>query len=73
MTIYAMVYAENGDVVATYHSWAEAEAKLAAYVTAHPEMDNEIGLRPYEGGRPSGEFRSALEILGDSIAQRHLV
>ncbi len=71
--ICAMVYAENGDVVATYQTWAEAEQKLAAYVTAHPEIENEIGLRPYESGRPSGDFRSALEILGDHIAQRHLV
>jgi hypothetical protein len=71
--IYAMLYAENGDVVATYDSWQEAERKLAAYVTAHPEMGNEIGLRAYDSGRPAGEFRSAVEILGDGLPQRHLV
>ena len=64
--VYAMLYAENGDVVATYDTWSEAQRKLAAYVRANPDMDNEIGLRPYESGRPAGDFRSAVEILGSA-------
>jgi hypothetical protein len=70
---YAMVYAENGDIVGTYASEDEAVHKLAAFVNEHPDLQDEIGLRPYKQGRPAGDFRPASEVLADTIRQQHLV
>jgi len=70
---YAMVYAENGDIIGTYGSRDEAVRKLAAFVSAHREVQDEVGLRPYENGRPAGEYEPAVEILRDHVAQRPLV
>jgi hypothetical protein len=70
---YAMVYAENGDIIGTYGSRDEAVRKLAAFVTKHREIQDEVGLRPYENGRPAGAYEPAVEVLGDHVAQRPLV
>lgn len=70
---YAMVYAENGDVIGTYGSRDEAVRKLAAFVSEHREVQDEVGLRPYENGRPAGVYEPAVEVLGDHVAQRPLV
>jgi hypothetical protein len=70
---YAMVYEENGDVVGTYATREEAALKLEAFVASHPEIQDEIGLRPYEGGRPTGPYEAAVDVLGDRIVRRHLV
>lgn len=71
--IYAMVNAEHGDIIATYQSRGEAESKLAAYVEQHPETQDDMGIRPYANGVPAGDFASAVDVLGDRIAQSHLV
>ena len=71
--VFAVVYAENGDVVATYDSRADAERDLAAFVGRDPGLQHEIGLRPYEGGRPVGAFAPASEVLADRLPQQHLV
>jgi hypothetical protein len=70
---YAMVYAENGEIIGTYGSRDEAVRKLAAFVSEHREVQDEVGLRPYVNGRPAGAYEPALEILGDHVAQRPLV
>jgi hypothetical protein len=70
---YAMVYAENGDIIGTYGSRDEAVRKLAAFVSEHREIQDEVGLRPYENGRPVGAYEPAVEILRDQVAQRPLV
>jgi len=69
---YAMVYAENGDVVGFYGSREDAIDKLTAFVELHPEFQDEIGLRPYDGGRPAGPYESAVEVLGDHMTHQHL-
>jgi hypothetical protein len=71
--VYAVVYAENGDVVATYDSQAEAVRDLKEFVAGNPRLQDEMGLRPYENGVPAGDFKSASDVLGDKLAQRHLV
>jgi hypothetical protein len=71
--IYAMLYAENGDIVGTYDSRERAMADLVAFVREHPELQDEIGLRPYDEGRPAGDFESAAELVGeDALVQPHL-
>jgi hypothetical protein len=69
----AMVYAENGDIIGTYGSRDEAVRKLAAFVAEHGEVQDDVGLRPYEKGLPAGAYEHALEVLGDHVAQRPLV
>lgn len=65
--VFALVYAENSDVVGTYDSQEEAERKLADFVesVADPSLPDEIGIRAYDHGRPVGDWQSASEILGD--------
>lgn len=71
--IYAMLYAETGDIVGTYESREGAIADLIAFVREHPQLQDEVGLRPYADGRPAGDFQSASELIGeDALAQPHL-
>jgi hypothetical protein len=70
---YAMVYAENGDIIGTYGSRDEAVRKLAAFISENREVQDEVGLRPYQNRRPAGAYEPALEVLGDHVAQRPLV
>jgi hypothetical protein len=70
--VYAMLYAENADIVGIYDSRDAALADLLAAVTAEPELRDELGLRALEDGRPVGEFQSASELLGDRLAQQQL-
>ena len=71
---YAMLYAETGDIVGMYDSREQAMTDLAAFVRDHPELQDEIGLRPYDDGKPAGEFASATELVGEgALAQPHLL
>ncbi len=70
--IYAMVYEDTGDVVGTYPSRVLAEDSLAEFIAKHPHVQDEVGLRPYAQGRPAGDYESALDVLGDRLAQQHL-
>lgn len=70
---FAMLYAENGDIVGTYASRDAAMSDLVAFVRKHPELQDDIGLRPYENGSPAGEFQSASVLVGEeALAQPHL-
>lgn len=69
---YAMIYVENGDIVGTYPSRDDAVRQLGVFVGLHPEVQDEVGLRRYEGGRPVGAYESAAEVLGDRMAHPHL-
>jgi hypothetical protein len=71
--VWAVVFIENADIVATYDSRAAAEGTLAKYIGAHPHMVDDVGLRPYEDGRPAGEWEPASDVLADQIAQQQLV
>ena len=71
--MFAVIYAENAEIVATYDSEQEASKKLAEFVAAHPSLQDEIGLREYEDGRPVGDWVSAAQLLDGHIAQPHLV
>jgi hypothetical protein len=68
-----LVSAENSDVIATYASRDEALQALAKFVEANPRVQDELGLRIYEHGRPVGAWESASQLLGEHVAQRHLV
>jgi len=69
----AMLYAETGDIVGTYDSRKRAMADLVAFVREHPELQDEVGLRPYDDGRPAGDFESASQLVGeDALVQPHL-
>ena len=71
---YAMLYAEDASVVGTYASRDLAMRALLAFVRDHPEVQDEIGLRPYHDGRPAGDFRSASELVGeDALTRPHLL
>jgi hypothetical protein len=69
---YAMVYDENGDVVGMYPSREDAVERLAAFIELHPEIQDDIGLRPYERGLPAGPYESAVDVLGDRVIHQHL-
>ena len=71
--MHAIVYAEDGNVVGRYPTRDEAERKLAEFCAAHPDIEDEVGLRTYSEGRPAGAFEPADQVLGESLAQRHLV
>lgn len=66
--VYALIYAENADIVATYSSREEARRELAAFVSEHPELRSEIGLRAYKNGRPAGKFLPASTVLAEATA-----
>jgi hypothetical protein len=61
----AMLYAENGDIVATYDSLVEAIRDLAGFIKEHPEIEDEIGLRFYRDGKPMSPFLPASVIVGE--------
>jgi hypothetical protein len=70
--MYAMVYAENGDVVGMYHSREEAVERLAEFIELHADIQDDIGLRPYDRGLPAGPYEAAVDVLGDRVIQKHL-
>jgi hypothetical protein len=70
---YAMLYAEDSSVVGTYETRDDALRALVSFVHQHPKLQDDIGLRPYENGRPAGDFQPASELVGDVIAQPHLL
>jgi hypothetical protein len=71
--VYAMLYAENADIVGTYDSFEAAASDLAEFVNAHPGVQDEIGLRRYADGKPVGEFMPASEVAEGKLAQQHLI
>ena len=54
--IFAMLYTDDASIVGTYKSRDEALRDLTAFVNEHPHLQDEIGLRQYENGRPVGDF-----------------
>ncbi len=68
---YAMLYAENGDIIGTYTSRDEAVRRLAEFVERHPGVQDDVGLRSYEGGLPAGAYEPAIDVLGDRMPQQH--
>ena len=71
--VYAMLYAENADIVGTYDSFEAAAQDLAEFVNSHPHLQDEIGLRRYADGKPSGDFMPATEVVAGKLAQQHLI
>lgn len=69
---YAIVYAENADIIGVYRSRDDAVRRLAAFLQQHPDVQDEVGLRPYKDGHPAGAFEAATEVLADALAQPHL-
>ncbi len=50
----------------------DAVRKLATFIEQHPEVQDEVGLRLYDDGRPSGEHESATDVLGEQATHQHL-
>jgi hypothetical protein len=71
--IFAMLYAEDSSIVGTYESREVALEALVQFVKAHPDLQDEIGLHPYEGGQPAGAFQAASELVPNALAQPHLL
>jgi hypothetical protein len=67
--VFALLYADNSDIVGTYSSRDEALAELASFVAEHPELQDDVGLRPYQDGRPADDYQSATDLLSGQIAQ----
>jgi hypothetical protein len=67
--VYAMLYAENVDVVGTYDSFQTAARDLAEFAAANPDLQHEIGLRPYLAGVPAGRFIPLREVLAHAAAR----
>jgi hypothetical protein len=70
--VYAVIHAENADVLATYSAWEDAVEAITGYVSRNPGSEDEIGIRPYAKGRPAGKFESASTVLGDRVPQQHI-
>ena len=71
--VFAMLYAEDSSIVATYQSRESALEALVKFVNAHPHLQDEVGLRAYEGRRPAGDFQAASELVPNALAQPHLL
>ena len=57
---YAIVFIENGDVVADFDVLDEARDALHDFVAEHPRVGERVGLLAFdERGRPTGEFLPA--------------
>jgi hypothetical protein len=70
--IFAVVHTENWDVIRTYKSRSEAVEHLAAIVDEEPRLSEDVGIRPFDNGRPAGDFEPASEVLGERLTQHHL-
>lgn len=70
--VFAVIYAENADVVGTYDSLEDAMSALEGFVAAEPSLQDEIGVRPYEDGHPVGDWQPASDVLVGRIVQPHL-
>jgi len=70
--VFAVIYAEDAQIVGTYESVEEATERLAQVVASKPTLQDEIGIRAYEHGRPAGDWHPASEILAGEITQPQL-
>jgi hypothetical protein len=55
-----------------YASREEAIERLAEFIEIHPEIQDDIGLRPDERGLPAGPYEAAVDVLGSRVAHQHL-
>ena len=62
----AMLYAENGDIVATYDSFPEAVKDLMDFLGENPRLQDDIGLRVYKDGKPLSRFLPASAVVESS-------
>ena len=57
---YAILYIENGDLVADFDSEDDARTAPHEFVTENPSVRNRVGLLAFDDdGQPVGEFQSA--------------
>jgi hypothetical protein len=60
---YAILYIENGDLVADFDTEDDARAALHEFVTENPSVGDRIGLLAFDdAGQPVGEFQSARQL-----------
>lgn len=66
---YAVLYIENGDIVASYATLEEARTRLADFVADHSGAEDEMGILAYdETGHAVGEFEPASGLVGREYA-----
>ena len=53
---YAVVWAENGDIVGVYDCWFDAAMSIASFCGV---VADEVGMRFYQDGLPVGDWMSA--------------
>lgn len=60
---YAILYIENGDIVADFNSQDEARAALHEFVSENPSVGDRVGILAFDQhGNPVGDFQSASQL-----------
>jgi hypothetical protein len=60
---YAILYIENGDLVADFDTPDEARESLLQFVREHPSVRERVGLMAFDDeGQPAGEFQPASQL-----------
>ena len=63
---YAILYAQNGEIIADFDSHDEAVAALREYVAEHASVIDQVGLIEFDDyGHPSGEFVPASALASE--------
>jgi hypothetical protein len=62
---FAVIYVENGDLVADFDSEDEALEALRGYVADSPSISDRVGLMAFDDyGRPASTFQPASSLVG---------
>jgi hypothetical protein len=60
---HAILYSENGDLVADFDTEDEARASLHEFATENPSVGDRVGLLAFDdAGQHAGEFQSARQL-----------
>jgi hypothetical protein len=63
---YAVVYAQNGELVADFDSQGEAVEALRDYIADYPSVSEQVGLMVFDDeGHPAGEFVPASALTAE--------
>ena len=63
---YAVMYAQNGELIADFESHDVAVEALRQYVAEHPSVIDQVGLMEFDdSGHPAGEFVPASAVASE--------
>ena len=63
---YAVIYAQNGELVADFDSQDEAVEALREYVADNPSAGDQVGLMEFDDyGQPASEFVPASTLASE--------